>query len=79
MLFRSLAGRDTTGMRKAGLQLVDFDGNPPSQARRYQRLCGTFLSSAAAGIGMIWALLDEDGLTWHDHMSGTFPTIVSED
>jgi uncharacterized RDD family membrane protein YckC len=73
------AGRDTAGMRKAGLQLVDFDGNPPSRARRYQRLCGTLLSFAAAGIGVIWALVDEDGLTWHDHISSTFPTIVSED
>jgi uncharacterized RDD family membrane protein YckC len=76
-LLWTLAGRDTTGMRKAGLQLVDFDGNPPSQARRYQRLCGTLLSFLAAGIGMIWALVDEDGLTWHDHISSTFPTIVS--
>ncbi len=78
-LLWTLAGRDTTGMRKAGLQLVDFDGNPPSQARRCQRLCGTLLSSLAAGIGMIWALVDEDGLTWHDHISSTFPTILSED
>ncbi|HTU44777.1 MAG TPA: RDD family protein [Bryobacteraceae bacterium] len=78
-LLWTLAGRDTAGMRKAGLQLVDFDGNRPSKARRYQRLCGTFLSFAAAGIGMVWALVDEDGLTWHDHISSTFPTIVSED
>ena len=78
-LLWALAGRDTTGMRKAGLQLVDFDGNAPSPARRYQRLCGTLLSFLAAGIGMLWALVDEDGLTWHDHISGTFPTIVSED
>src|ERR1700685_5917 len=78
-LLWTFAGRDTTGMRSAGLQLVDFDGNPPSQARRYQRLCGTLLSFSAAGIGMLWALVDEDGLTWHDHISSTFPTIVSED
>ena len=78
-LLWTMTGRDSMGMRKAGLQLVDFDGNRPSQARRYQRLCGTLLSFLAAGIGMVWALVDEDGLTWHDHISGTFPTIVSED
>jgi uncharacterized RDD family membrane protein YckC len=78
-LLWTVAGRDTTGMRVAGLQLVDFDGNAPSPARRYQRLCGTALSLLAAGIGMIWALVDEDGLTWHDHISSTFPTVVSED
>jgi len=78
-LLWAFADRDTTGMRMAGLTLVDFDGNPPSQARRYQRLCGTLLSFLAAGIGMVWALVDEDGLTWHDHISSTFPTIAAED
>jgi hypothetical protein len=78
-LLWTVAGRDSTGLRCAGLQLVDFDGNRPSQARRYQRLCGMLLSLLAAGIGMIWALVDEDGLTWHDHISSTFPTLVAED
>jgi hypothetical protein len=58
---------------------VDFDGNSPSQARRYQRLLGTLLSWLAAGLGIIWVLVDEDGLSWHDHISSTFPAIVSED
>jgi uncharacterized RDD family membrane protein YckC len=68
-------GRDSFGMRSAGLCLVDFDGNPPSKARRYHRLLGSFVSLLAAGIGLVWALLDEDALTWHDYISGTFPTI----
>ncbi len=74
----TFVGRDTVGMRCAGLRLVDFDGNPPSQQRRYQRLFGSIISLLAAGIGLIWALVDEDNLTWHDHMSNTFPTIASE-
>jgi uncharacterized RDD family membrane protein YckC len=77
-LLWTFAGCDTIGMRKAGLQLVDFDGNPPSQKRRYLRLFGSVLSFLAAGVGLIWALVDEDRLTWHDHMSSTFPTIASE-
>jgi hypothetical protein len=32
----------------------------------------------AAGTGLIWALVDEDSLTWHDHISGTFPTLSTE-
>ena len=72
------AGCDTIGMRRAGLQLVDFDGNPPSQTRRYLRSFGGMLSFLAAGIGLIWSLVDEDRLTWHDHISGTFPTVASE-
>ena len=77
-LIWTAAGRDTPGMQMAGLRLVDFDGNPPSQERRYQRVFGSAISLLAAGIGLIWALVDEDSLTWHDHMSSTFPTIAAE-
>ncbi|MBV9303034.1 MAG: RDD family protein [Acidobacteriaceae bacterium] len=77
-LLWTFAGRDTVGMRAAGLQLVDFDGNLPSKQRRYHRLVGGFISFLAAGIGLIWVFLDQDCLTWHDHMSYTFPTITSE-
>jgi uncharacterized RDD family membrane protein YckC len=77
-LLWTVAGRDTVGMSVAGVRLVDFDGNPPSRERRYQRLLGSFISALAGGIGLIWALVDEDRLTWHDHMSSTFPTIASE-
>lgn len=74
----SFAGRDTVGMRCAGLRLVDFDGNPPSEARRQQRLVGSILSLLAGGLGLLWAMFDEDGLTWHDHISSTFPTIAGD-
>jgi uncharacterized RDD family membrane protein YckC len=74
----TVAGRDSIGMSFAGLRLVDFDGNPPSSERRYQRMFGSFLSLLAAGTGLIWALVDEDSLTWHDHISGTFPTLSTE-
>jgi uncharacterized RDD family membrane protein YckC len=78
-LLWTFAGCDTIGMRRAGLQLVDFDGNPPSRKRRYLRSFGSLLSFLAAGIGLIWSLVDEDRLTWHDHISGTFPTVASEE
>ncbi len=77
-LLWTAAGHDSIGMQKAGIRLVDFDGNPPSQRRRFQRLAGSILSLLAAGVGLIWALLDQDGLTWHDHISSTFPTIDSD-
>jgi uncharacterized RDD family membrane protein YckC len=72
------ANRDSYGTTAAGLRIVDFDGNPPSHARRYQRLLGSFVSVLAAGMGLIWALVDEDSLTWHDHISNTFPTLADE-
>ena len=74
----ALAGKDSPGMRAAGLRLVDFDGKMPRRDQRFGRLFGSALSLLAAGIGMIWLLVDEERLTWHDHMSGTFPTF-SED
>ncbi len=36
-----------------------------------------FLSLMAGGIGLLWGLVDEETLTWHDHISKTFPTPVS--
>ena len=72
------AGQDSIGTTLSGLRIVDFDGNLPSRERRFHRAVGSVISLAAAGVGLIWAFVDEDGLTWHDHMSGTFPTFSSE-
>jgi uncharacterized RDD family membrane protein YckC len=74
-LLWSWAGRDSVGMSAMGLRLVDFYGNPPSRELRYQRALAGFISFLAAGIGLVWALVDQDALTWHDHMTNTFPTI----
>ena len=68
------AGRDTVGMRCTGLRLIDFDGFPANRRCRLVRSLGTWLSFCAGGIGLLWALADEEKLTWHDHMSKTFPT-----
>jgi uncharacterized RDD family membrane protein YckC len=72
--FWAIANAETPGMRCLGLRLVDFDGNPPAPERRFYRALGSGLSVLAAGIGLLWSLVDEDALTWHDHISGTFPT-----
>ncbi len=69
-----VAGCDSIGMRAARLRLIDFDGRKPARNRRYLRLLGSLISVLAAGLGVIWSLFDEDSLTWHDHISGTFPT-----
>jgi uncharacterized RDD family membrane protein YckC len=69
-----IANRDTPGMRWTGLQILDFDGRTPTRRQRWFRLLGGFVGSIAAGIGLIWALFDEERLTWHDYMSKTFPT-----
>jgi uncharacterized RDD family membrane protein YckC len=77
-LLWTFAGQDSIGMQRLGLRLVDFDGNLPSKGKRYVRLFGSLISLLAAGIGLVWTFVDEDTLAWHDHMSNTFPTVVSE-
>jgi uncharacterized RDD family membrane protein YckC len=67
-------GCDTPGMRFAGLKLVDFDGRTPDREQRAMRQVASLLSVLSAGLGLVWALVDEENLTWHDHISKTFPT-----
>jgi uncharacterized RDD family membrane protein YckC len=65
---------DTPGMKWTHLRLVNFDGQKPNRKQRFYRLCSGALSLFAAGLGLLWALVDEETLTWHDHISKTFPT-----
>jgi uncharacterized RDD family membrane protein YckC len=77
LFYRSLwyfGNCDTPGMRFAGLRLVDFDGRRPDREQRGMRQVAALLSLLAAGLGLVWALVDEEKLTWHDHISKTFPT-----
>jgi uncharacterized RDD family membrane protein YckC len=69
-----MADSDTPGMRWSHLILVNFDGQPPSRRQRLARTASGLLSLLAGGIGLVWALVDEETLTWHDHISKTFPT-----
>ena len=70
-----LGNGDTPGMRFAGLRLVDFDGRRPDRDQRSVRQVAGLLSLLSAGLGLVWALVDEENLTWHDHISKTFPTV----
>jgi uncharacterized RDD family membrane protein YckC len=69
-----LGNGDSPGMRTMQLRLVDLDGRGPNRRQRFLRLFSGWLSALAAGLGLFWALADEESLTWHDHISGTFPT-----
>jgi uncharacterized RDD family membrane protein YckC len=69
-----LANGDSPGMRWTRLALVTFDGQRPTRTQRMHRLTSGVLSFCAAGLGFLWALVDEETLTWHDHISRTFPT-----
>ena len=75
-LIFAMNGRETAGMRGAGLQLITFDGLPVEGSSRAVRVAATMLSFCSGGLGLVWALADEENLTWHDHISKTFPTMA---
>ncbi|MEQ1885094.1 MAG: RDD family protein [Bryobacteraceae bacterium] len=72
----SFGNGETPGMRFAGLRLVNFDGQIPGRKQRGIRQAAYLLSLLSVGVGLLWSLVDEEGLTWHDHISKTFPTPI---
>jgi len=56
-------------------QEINFDGKTPDRDQRLLRLGASVLSLASVGLGLMWALVDEEHLTWHDHISKTFPSV----
>jgi uncharacterized RDD family membrane protein YckC len=74
-LIWAIAGRETAGMRFTDLRLITFDGFQVDPRSRALRFASTWLSFFSAGLGLLWAVADEENLTWHDHISKTFPTI----
>jgi hypothetical protein len=71
----ALTGRETAGMHWTDLQLITFDGFAVDGRSRAARFASTWLSFCSGGLGLVWALADEETLTWQDHISKTFPTI----
>ncbi len=74
-IYWCVLGRESAGMRYFGLRLLNFDGYQPEPRQRAARLVAACVSVLAAGLGLLWALVDEEKLTWHDHISKTFPTV----
>ena len=72
-LWFAIAGTETAGMRWTHLQVMTFDGFPLDGKQRLLRFAGACLSLSTL-VGLLWCLADEEGLTWADHISRTFPT-----
>ena len=71
-----ICGADTPGMLWTDLRLVNFDGETPDREQRIYRMFGGVLGFLSVGLGLVWSLVDEEQLTWHDHISKTFPSPV---
>jgi uncharacterized RDD family membrane protein YckC len=72
-LFTALAF-STPGQIWLGMEVRNLEGWPPEPRESLLRAFGYLVSLSAFMIGFFWALVDSDGLTWHDRISGTFLT-----
>jgi uncharacterized RDD family membrane protein YckC len=65
-------GEATPGMRYAHIRLCTLEGHAPTRRQRNARLVAMLLSVLPVGLGIGWAIFDEDHLTWHDRLSQTY-------
>jgi uncharacterized RDD family membrane protein YckC len=72
-IFTTFAGA-TPGMMLRGLTIVRLDGSLPDTRQLLWRSFGYLLSAATLFLGFVWALWDEDRLTWQDRISQTYIT-----
>ena len=68
----TIFGGTTPGMMMRNLQVVSFSGEPPAPRQMLLRSAGYMLSAGTFFLGFLWAMWDEDQLTWHDRLSRTY-------
>jgi hypothetical protein len=68
MLFFTFACA-TPGMRYARIGLCTFSDDNPTRAEMRRRVWFILLAACPLGLGLLWSLLDEDSLGWHDRLS----------
>jgi len=73
-LLGCMLGVPTVGERVVGLRVLHFDGRPASKRQRLVRLASGCLSAMPAGVGLLYALINEEHLGFHDLISETFVT-----
>lgn len=61
----------TLGMQSWGLRIETADGSRPTAGQCAMRFFAAILSWAVLGAGFWWQLVDREGLSWHDRLSGT--------
>lgn len=72
-------GGSTPGMMLCKLRVVSFDGTDPTSEQLLWRSFGYMVSAGTGALGFIWALWDEEHLTWQDRISQTYLTQVLSD
>ncbi len=72
-------GGSTPGMMLCKLRVVSFDGTEPTSEQLLWRSFGYMISAGTGALGFIWALWDEEHLTWQDRISQTYLTQLFSD
>ena len=62
----------TPGLLWVGIEVRSLQGGHPTRRQSFWRAFGYLVSASALFLGFVWALVDSEGLTWHDRMSDTF-------
>lgn len=65
------------GKRLVGLRTVDRLGRAPGFVRGLRRSGGLMLN--IFGLGYLWALVDREKRTWHDHIGGTWVVRIARE
>ena len=66
-----LFGGATPGMLFSGLRVENYDGSRPDVSSLSRRYFGYLVSGGTLLLGFMWALLDDEHLSWHDRISHT--------
>jgi uncharacterized RDD family membrane protein YckC len=69
----------TPGLLWMGIEIRNLNGTRPTFRESFWRGFGYLVSSSALMLGFLWSIFDADNLTWHDRMSGTFLTPISQE
>jgi uncharacterized RDD family membrane protein YckC len=76
LLWSSIGGGQTLGMRLLGLRVVGREGRPIDYGTAVVRYIGFVLSVIPLLLGLVWAAFDARKQGWHDKLAGTFVTPV---
>jgi uncharacterized RDD family membrane protein YckC len=71
-------GRQTLAMRAWRTRLIRDDGADLTSMDALRRLAFATITLLPLGAGVLWVLLDRDGLAWYDRLSRTRPVLLAK-
>ena len=71
MLFFTFS-ESTPGMRAVRIALCTFDDENPTRRALRRRVLASLISACPLALGLLWAALDENRLTWHDRLTRSY-------